>query len=110
MCLSSRLTQGAPPHLFFSQWDKKQIERDDDSDDSSEGDIGPRPTDVCSLFSLASMRAFRLTDPLLGAPAKDDPLTDYEDDFGRTRTVPRSEVPIYAMEKRRLAKAALEEK
>jgi len=40
----------------------------------------------------------------------DDPLTDYEDDFGRTRTVPRSEVPIYAMEKRRLAKAALEEK
>ncbi|CDZ97024.1 Protein of unknown function DUF4078 [Phaffia rhodozyma] len=44
------------------------------------------------------------------APTADDPLTDYEDDLGRTRSVRRSEVPIYAMEKKRLAKAALEER
>lgn len=56
-------------------------------------------------FPFSPPASFKLT---AHVREQDEDLTDFEDEFGRTRRVPRSELPISVREAKRMNKMASE--
>ena len=87
------MTCTIPLNAHFTQFDSKPIgPYESDSDDVDESLTVPRPPeqDVSTEARLSLVECSRYV-------PKDDPIIEYEDEFGRARTGRRSEIPRHLL-------------